>query len=310
MREPHPRVVLGLHRSRYERRLLTDALELGITAIDTSFNYRDFEAHRRLAEIGSDLLPRFALSTKVGFFPGADRAEHSLDPGRLRLALEQTNRDLRRAPDLVFLHNPERSLRGASDARDTLARECAALDDATAKGLCRSWGISSWNPSSLPELVDSTVPKPSVLMVRSGLLVGINTLDAADALVSWWGLPARSMWGMSPFGGDASDPVWDKLDPRIFLGGQGSSLSRPQAAFRAAYHLPRVSAVAVGSDSPAHLRELLAALDSPVDEQVILQYRDLLRDRRAVSRLEVPPRSGRPRAGPASPEDLPDGRQV
>jgi len=39
MRTAHPRVVLGLHRSRYQRSLLTDALDLGIDAIDTSFNY-------------------------------------------------------------------------------------------------------------------------------------------------------------------------------------------------------------------------------------------------------------------------------
>ncbi|MCX4751170.1 aldo/keto reductase [Kitasatospora sp. NBC_01287] len=276
MREPHPRVVLGLHRSRYERQLLTSALELGITAIDTSFNYRDFGAHRRLTEIGGDLLPHLTLSTKVGFFPGTGRAEHSLDPGRLRLALEQTNRDLRRVPDLVFLHNPERSLREAPDGRDMLAQACATLDDATAQGLCRSWGISSWDPSSLPNLIDPTAPKPSVLMVRAGLLVGIRTLDTADDLATRWGLPADSMWGMSPFGGDATDPVWEKLDPRVFLRNPRSSLSRPQAAFRAAYHLPRVGSVAVGSDDSDHLRELLAALDCPVDDQVVSEYRDLL----------------------------------
>lgn len=121
--------------------------------------------------------------------------------------------------------------------------------------------------------------KPSVLMVRVGLLVGIRTLDSADDLATRWGLQADSMWGMSPFGGDARDPVWDMLDPRIFLRHQGSSLSRPQAAFRAAYHLPQVGTLAVGSDNPAHLRELLDALDSAADEQVMLEYRDLLRDR-------------------------------
>ncbi len=160
-----------------------------------------------------------------------------------------------------------------------LAQACAALNAATAQGLCRSWGISSWNPSSLPNLIDPTVPKPTVLMVRAGLLVGIRTLDAVDDLAASWGLLADSMWGMSPFGGDTTDPVWDKLDPRIFLRDQGSSLSRPQAAFRAAYHLPRVGTLAVGSDNPAHLRELLDALDCAADEQVMLEYRDLLRER-------------------------------
>ncbi|MGK4579640.1 aldo/keto reductase [Kitasatospora sp. HPMI-4] len=280
MRAVHPRVVLGLHRSRYERHLLTSALDLGISAIDTSFNYRGFTAHSTLADIGGDLLPHFTVSTKVGYFPGPGRAEHSLDPARLRGALEQTNRDLGRPPDLVFLHNPEHSVRHASrQSRDALTRACVALADATVKGLCGAWGIASWSPRSLVGLADGTTPKPSVLMVRAGLLVGIDTLDAAESFAAQWDLETGSLWGMSPFGGNASDPVWNTFDARHFLQGSDAAVSRTQAAFRAAYHLPRVGTVAVGSDAPDHLRDLLAALDAKVDEQIVLQYRRLLQDR-------------------------------
>ncbi|MFG2134151.1 aldo/keto reductase [Streptomyces sp. NPDC048751] len=284
MRGAHPRVVLGLHRSRHERRLLTAALDLGVTAIDTSTNYISFRSHEILARTVGDLLPKFTLSTKVGYFPRRDRAEHSLDPVRLCGAVEQAARELRREPDVVFLHNPEHSLQEASSETvphnmDVLAQACAALDDATARGLCGAWGIASWDPSPLQTLIGTTMPRPSVLMVRAGLLVGSRTLDAADSLTAAWGMSDGMVWGMSPFGGSTGTPVWDRIDPRVFLVGDSAGLSRLQAAFRAAYHLPRIDVLAVGTDDPAHLGELIGALAGEVDERAIHEYRNLLRDR-------------------------------
>ncbi|GAU65233.1 hypothetical protein SSP35_01_05710 [Streptomyces sp. NBRC 110611] len=279
MRAADPRIVLGLHRSGHERRLLTGALDLGVTALDTSTNYLGFRSHRILAAAAGDLLPKFSLSTKVGYFPGPDRTEHSLSPDRLHAAVEQAVRDLGREPDLVFLHNPEHSLQEAAPySRDILAQACAALNAAAAKGLCGAWGVASWDPSPLPSLIDATVPKPSVLMVRAGLLVGTRTLDATEALAEAWGLEEGTVWGMSPFGGSTRAPIWEKSDPRVFLEG-GNGFSRIQAAFRAAFHLPQVSTIAVGTDEPTHLGELLGALAGKVDERAIREYRSLLRDR-------------------------------
>lgn len=215
----------------------------------------------------------------MGYFPGADRAEHSLNPVRLHMAVEQGVRDLGREPDVVFLHNPEHSLtEHARHPREALAQACAALEDATAKGLCGAWGIASWDPTPLPVLVDPTAPRPSVLMVRAGLLVGIRTLDATDLLTETWGLDSDRVWGMSPFGGSTRAPVWNRIDPRLFLR-NSSGFSRVQASFRAAYHLPQIQALAVGTDEPAHLGELIAALAGKVDERAISDYRTLLRDR-------------------------------
>jgi aryl-alcohol dehydrogenase-like predicted oxidoreductase len=276
---PHPRVVLGLHRSRHERRTLTAALDLGVTAIDTAFNYHGFTAHQTLTRVAGDLLPRLMISTKVGFFPTRDgRAEHSLDPSRLLKALEKTNTDLRRPPDLVFLHNPERSLvRPWEQAAEALATACGALREAAMRGLCGAWGIASWDPLRLPALIDATMPRPDVVMVHAGLTVNSAVLDAAETLTAQWKPNAR--WGMSPFGGDADDPVWQTFDPRIFLQGPADDMSRLQAAFRLAYQLPPVDTVAVGTDNPAHLRELLNALPRKVNSTAIHQYRSLLRQR-------------------------------
>ncbi|MER6557722.1 aldo/keto reductase [Streptomyces sp. NPDC001027] len=270
-----PRVVLGLHRSRHERRLLTGALDLGVTELDTSSNYPGFLSHEKLASTAADLLPQFRVSTKVGYFQMQGGVEHSLDPLRLRTGVEQAGRDLGQEPDLVFLHNPEHSLqKPVSHGQDALAQACAALDDATTMGMCGAWGVASWDPSPLSGLIDTTTPRPSVLMVRAGLLVGNRTLLAADVISTAWGLDDGMLWGMSPFGGNMNAPIWERLDPRVFL--REGGLSRVQAAFRAAYHLPQVRAIAVGTDEPAHLSELVDALTCEVDERVIREYRNLL----------------------------------
>ncbi|MFE0379821.1 aldo/keto reductase [Streptomyces inhibens] len=279
MRDADPRIVLGLHRSRHERHLLTGALDLGVTTIDTSTNYLGFRSHELLARTAGDLLPKFRLSTKVGYFPGPGGAEHTLAPGRLYGAVEKAVRDLGREPDVVFLHNPEHSLHGgAAHSRDALAQACAALDEAASSGLCSAWGVASWNPSLLTNLIDTTTPRPSAFMVRAGLLVGIRTLDAADAAATAWGLNSSMVWGMSPFGGGANAPVWDRIDSRVFLR-DGTGLSPVQAAFRAAYELPKVGTVAVGTDNPAHLSDLIDALAGKVDQRAIEEYRNLLRAR-------------------------------
>jgi len=254
-------------------------LDLGVTAIDTSTNYLGFRSHKVLAQTAGDLLPKFTISTKVGYFPGLVGVEHSLDPVRLQAAVEQAAKDLGREPELVFLHNPEHSLRGSIRHRhDVLAQACAALDEVAAKGLCTAWGIASWDPSPLMSLIDETTPKPSALMVRAGLLVGAGTLDAADAVATECGLEDGEVWGMSPFGGSTSEPVWARIDPRIFLR-RGGQFSCVQATFRSAFHLPRVAAVAVGTDELTHLGELVDVLAGEVEEQTIQEYRSLLRDR-------------------------------
>jgi pyridoxine 4-dehydrogenase len=272
MRPAHPRIVLGLHRSRHERRLLTRALELGVQSIDTSINYLGFQSHRTLANVAGDLLPRFTVSTKVGYFPGA---QHSLAPDRLRRAAERAASDLGREPDVVFLHNPEHSLTEAT-RDDLLEAACSTLADACAQGFCDRWGISSWDPRLLVIPAERELPRPDVLMTRAGLLVSADILDAAERLAER--LRPTEAWGMSPFGGSTADAVWDRFDPRIFL--QEPRTSTPiQAAFRAAYRLPSVSAVAVGTDNPGHLGELTDALDLELDDHMIQQYRELLRAR-------------------------------
>lgn len=118
-------------------------------------------------------------------------------------------------------------------------------------------------------------------MVRAGLLVGIDALQAAEALVRAW--QPTAVWGMSPFGGSTTEAVWDKFDPRVFV--RNSPSATPvQAALRVAFALPAVEAIAVGTDNMDHLRELKETLEFEVDDQAVSEYRQLLR----VSPPEAP----------------------
>ncbi|WP_404959535.1 aldo/keto reductase [Streptomyces sp. 147326] len=266
-----PRLVLGLHRSRHHRDILTAALDLGVTALDTAAPYLGFRSHAVLAETAADLLPKFTLSTKVGFFQSAGGTEHSLDPGRLRLAVEKATRELGGEPDTVLLHNPERSLTGLSpaDSRALLGSACTALADAARDGLCRAWGVASWDPRPLGMVRVDDLPSPDVLMVRAGFLVGIDLLDATAVLRDVWRM--GETWGMSPFGGGRGK-VWEGFDPRPFLRPHHGDLSRVQAAFRTAFHLPSATAVAVGTDNSGHLAELVQTLSAGVDTAAVSEY--------------------------------------
>lgn len=286
MRRSRSGLVLGLHRAGHGRLILEHALAAGLRALDTAYNYRGFTSHRTLAATASDLLGEFAISTKVGFFPGPDGTpEHSLDPVRLRDALDESATTLGVVPEMVFLHNPERALSGADPAAelDRLVTACGVLQDAVTAGLCRSWGWSAWDTQPLAAALPDTaaaagVPVPQVLMVRAGLLVTAGVLDAGERLAEVFGLAAGARWGMSPFGGALARPVWDAVDPRGFLAPhQNATIA--QALLRVAFTLPAVDRIAVGTDNPAHLDALLAATGLDVDETRLARYRDLLRER-------------------------------
>ncbi|MGW2397161.1 aldo/keto reductase [Kitasatospora sp. NPDC001664] len=256
-----------------------------MTAVDTASNYLGFGSHAKLAEVGGDLLPRFMISTKVGYFPASDgRVRHSLVPEDLRAAVAGANRELGRTPEVVFLHNPEASLVAGEQGKEQLAAACGVLAEAATAGWCGAWGISSWNPRVLAALGSSLPLAPDVLMVRSGLLVGHQVMAAGEILARQWGVPRERRWGMSPFGGDLTDPPWRRSDSRLFLADHADAhATQVQAAFRVAFELPLVGAVAVGTDEPDHLRELVAATGLTVRGELIDRYRRLLSEKAAVT---------------------------
>ena len=246
-------------------------MTLGVANLDTAYNYRGFTSHRTLASTASDLLNEFTISTKVGFFPSSRGPERCLDPARLRQAVHQSGQDLGTQPDMVLLHNPERTLAGLTpeQGRDRWSAACTALDDLTAAGWCRSWGVACWDPRPVLTVLDRALPAPALVMVRAGLM------DASEKLATWFGLGRHARWGMSPYGGQARHPVWNKVDARQFLE-TGQDCSPIPAAFRVAYELPQVKRVAVSTSSGEHLAELVAVAALDTDDNRIDRYRSLL----------------------------------
>ncbi|MFC9087677.1 aldo/keto reductase [Nocardiopsis dassonvillei] len=235
-----------------------------MTRLDTAFNYQRFTAHRLLADAAGDLLASFEISTKVGFFPDG----HDLTPERLKAAVREIPEELGCVPDTVLLHNPENSIEGFEGA-------CAALAEMRYAGYCGAWGLSSWDPRVLAER-DWSVPRPDVVMVRAGLSVPAPVLEAAERFSTRVG--ARAVWGMAPFGGDAADPLWSGVDTSLFLD-PGQRASRVQATVAAAWAVPEVERLTVGTSSPAHLEEIVQAESLTVSASMVDRYRTLLRRR-------------------------------
>ncbi|MBV9013430.1 MAG: aldo/keto reductase [Pseudonocardiales bacterium] len=269
--------------------MLEQALQLGVTALDIAYNYFGFKSHHTLARIAGDLLPLFTISTKLGFFPTSndDDTQHCLDPKRLRQALEETTENLQRLPNVVLLHNPEHSLRTLADntAQACLAEAFLALQEATDCRLCHAWGISTWDPRPLVpvlrSLEESSLPRPTVAMVRTGVLVSARVLDAAEYLYNQLGVHDAGRWGMSPFGGGVHAQVWRRVDCRALLM-PDQDCSNLQAAFRLAFALPTIAQVAVSTNRSDHLRALVEATSLKVDTDKLLRYRRILQERQAT----------------------------
>jgi aryl-alcohol dehydrogenase-like predicted oxidoreductase len=238
-----------------------------VTGLDTAISYQHFTAHRQLVDVAGDLLRHFDITTKIGFF----RYGHDLSAGRLRAAAERIRSVLGRVPDTLLLHNPECTATWFTNACHTMTR---MRDD----GLCRAWGLSTWDPAPL---LGRAIPEPpDVLMVRAGLMVPAGVLDAAEQLAEE--IKPLELRGMAPLGGHGDDQAWTDVNTGLFLD-PGQSANRIQAAVAAAFHLPAVQALAVGTGDPAHLTELAHAVHLDVNQPTITQYRTLIRARANVA---------------------------
>jgi hypothetical protein len=112
-------------------------------------------------------------------------------------------------------------------------------------------------------------------MVRAGLSLSSQQLDAAEALSEVLGVPATGRWGMSPFAGSTGEPAWTNTNYSPFL--EPRQVFAPvQAAFRLAYELPPVHRVIVGSNDRDHLNDLTSAVSLRIASGAIAQYRKLV----------------------------------
>lgn len=245
-----------------------------MTDVDTAFSYTGFATHRLLSALGPEITTRLSITTKMGFF----RDGHDLTPTRLSTAARQIVDDLGRPPDTLLLHNPERS-------SSMFTAACEALIKIRDAGLCGAWGVSTWDPGAL---LGHDVPgPPDVMMVRCGLAVPHHILAAGEQLIKE--LRPREVRGMSPFGGSTADPIWSKIDPARFLSpdSRAKEPNRIQSAYAAAFALPRVCAVAVGTHDTDHLDQLCDATELEADPDTVARYRALLAERHTLARKET-----------------------
>lgn len=231
--------------------------------------YHAGQAHRLLAAAAGKLVEHFRISTKLSI--RATAAPVHAQAGR---AVDE----LGTVPEVLLVHNPEHvlgQLPESSARQRWWAQLAATMAALTEQGVCRRWGVSSWDPRPLaPVLASSTgqAPPPQVLMVRAGLLVPAAVRMAGDALMR--AAPASTRWGMAPFAGQAH--LLNDIDLAALLGQPRPAASRLQIAAAAAWQLPAVSRLAVGASSREHLAELAAARHLSLDNHALEQCRNRL----------------------------------
>lgn len=186
-------------------------------------------------------------------------------------AIEQTASDLGRVPDTILLHNPECSPQAFQLA-------CGVMNGVRDAGLCRAWGLSTWDPRPLVDVANDAAP--DVLMVRAGLAVPAPVLDAAEQLAT--ALRTKHLWGMAPFGGNTADAIWSTVDTSLFLR-PGQHATRLGAALAAAFEVSAVERIAVGTSQADHLADLVTACELATDPEAIARYRTLLSRAASVS---------------------------
>lgn len=222
-----------------------------------------------LAQAAGELLEHFTISTKVspraGLAPLAEQAKRAAG-------------DLGLPPAVILVHNPEHVLRGLppSQSGQWWTATAEVMADLVARGACRAWGFACWDPRPLLGLLETSAwaqaPQPAVAMVRAGLLVPADVLAAGEELLERLHLADARRWGMSPFAGEPH--LLDGVNLTQFLTDPAPRAASPlPTALAAAFHMPAVSRIAVGTDSPTHLNQLATARTLPVDQDRISLYR-------------------------------------
>lgn len=167
---PLGRVFMGGYRlsqkSQQHREAFKKALELGLTAVDTSANYTDGQSEELIGELAP---PNLTVITKGGYIQGKnlklleelhskgrakddlvevdDTLKHSIHPDFLESQIELSLQRLRREKiDCFLLHNPEYFFK-VSDDRDEyyqrMAKAFEFLEEQVKKGKIASYGVSS-----------------------------------------------------------------------------------------------------------------------------------------------------------------------
>nr|WP_202486135.1 aldo/keto reductase [Streptomyces sp. SID4985] len=256
-------------------------MDAGVRWIDTAPNYASGTAEAGLRAPLADR-PEVRVSTKVGFVPRADRQaalhagvlpgdgdqEHCLARGYVAWQLGLSRSRLGRAPDLVFVHNPECGATSPSGGYVTLTDVFEELENAAADGRIGGYGVATWSGltsgmftvSELTALAKA-VGGPSHHFRAVQLPVSLVHLAVlADALDGRGPLDEARRAGIDVFasaplaGGELVGAMTTELGRLI-----DPAVSPTQAALLVALSAPGVSQVLLSASSPAHWADALGA---------------------------------------------------
>ncbi|WP_055690008.1 aldo/keto reductase [Streptomyces prasinus] len=275
------RLAAGTYRCRDVARSVAAAMNVGVTWVDTAPNYASGTAEASLRSV-LEACPQVRVSTKVGFVPDSDRPAardagvlpHDRDRGHclarpyIAWQLARSRARLGRAPDLVFVHNPEHDRADRADPSRTLTEAFEELERSADAGDIGGYGVATWSGlssgmftvSDLTTLAETvggphhhfrTVQFPVSLV---HLTVVTDALDGRGALVEAQEA-GLDVFTSAPLGGGEllgamTDELVRVIDP---------AASPAQAALLVTLSAPGVSRVLLSASTPAHWADAVGA---------------------------------------------------
>ncbi|EFF91141.1 aldo/keto reductase [Streptomyces sp. e14] len=277
----NPRFAAGTYRCRDVLRSVTAAVDAGVTWIDTAPNYARGTAEASLRPL-LDACPQVGVSTKVGFVPHSDRQAaqdagvlpydgdcgHCLTGPYIAWQLTRSRVRLGRAPDIVFLHNPEHGPADRAELSLALREAFEALEDAAASGRIGGYGVATWTglSSGMFTIPDLTAAAEAVGGSRHHFRAVqfpvslVHLAVVADALGGHGALVAARESGLDVFasaalgGGELLGAMTKELVRVI-----APAASPAQAALLVALSAPGVTRVLLSAGTSAHWTDALGA---------------------------------------------------
>ncbi|KIF70201.1 aldo/keto reductase [Streptomyces sp. AcH 505] len=275
------RLAAGTYRCRDVTRSAAAAVDAGVTWLDTAPNYAAGTAEASLRPL-LDACPQVRVSTKVGFVPDSDRQAargagalaydrdqaHCLTRPYIAWQLARSHTRLGRAPDLVFVHNPEHGRTDRAEVSQTLADTFEELEHAADADKIGGYGVATWSGLSsgmftireLTALAESVGGPHHHFRAAQFPVSLIHLAVVADALNGHGALAEARGAGLDVFvsaplgGGELLSAMTEDLlrviDP---------AASPAQAALLVALSAPGVSRVLLSASTPAHWADALGA---------------------------------------------------
>ncbi|MFG3101633.1 aldo/keto reductase [Streptomyces sp. NPDC048182] len=291
------RLAVGTYRCQDVARAVSAALLSGATWVDTAPNYAAGTAEAAVRSV-VDGRDDIRVSTKVGFVPGPERQAardagvlqggraHCLARQYVAWQVARSRLRLGRAPDLVFVHNPEHGHTDRATVGRTLAEAFEALEYAATSGRIGGYGVATWSGLSsglftTAELLAlaQTVGGPRHHFRAVQFPVSLVRLGpVADALGEHGALVEAREAGLDVFasaplaGGAVIEAMTEGLVRLI-----EPAASPAQAALLIALSAPGVTHVLLSASTPAHWADASgAAARKPLSRERLRRVVDVL----------------------------------